>query len=79
MDYRPAFYTSLVLSGKLFDYLHHIDEISNIRADCMLDQMILKENLTVSDIEERLSDTDPRKVLLQTMIEAIIRDELHFG
>ncbi len=52
-EHRPGLFSSLLLSGKLMEHLHEIDETCNARLELLIPQMQAAE-----DITEDLKATD---------------------
>ena len=45
-EHRPALFNSLLLSGKLMEHLHEIDETCNARFELLIPQMQAAEGVT---------------------------------
>lgn len=45
-EYRKAYYTKLILEGKLNQHLHQIEEDCHQRIDMIMEQMKVKEGVT---------------------------------
>lgn len=77
-EYRPALYSSLLLSEKLYPHLLEIDEAANRRMDILMPQLMKAAGVT-----EELKAADQMKWVglanaLKAQAEEIILEELIF-
>lgn len=75
-EYRPGYYSSLLLTGKLWTYLADLDEQAQERLDRMMEQMKAAEGVT-----EKLKADDQlewvrRMNSICNRAEEIIREEM---
>ena len=78
-EYRPASYSSLLLTEKLYPHLLEIDEAANERMDILMPQLMKAAGVT-----EELKATDPMKWVglanaCRAQAEEIILEELVFN
>ena len=78
-EHRPAFYSSLILSEKLYPHLLEIDRAARERMDAMLPRM-----MEAAGVTEELKARDPMRWVglmntLKAQVEEIIRDELIYN
>ena len=77
-EHRPAFYSSLILSEKLYPHLLEIDRAAQERMDAMLPRM-----MEAAGVTEELKVRDTMRWLglmntLKAQVEEIIQSELIF-
>ena len=74
-EHRPAFYSSLILSEKLYPHLLEIDRAARERMDAMLPRM-----MEAAGVTEELKARDPMRWglmnTLKAQAEEIIENEL---
>lgn len=78
-EYRPALYSSLLLSEKLYPHLLEIDEAANVRMDILMPQLMKAAGVT-----EELKTADQMKWVglmnaLKAQAEESIIAELIYG
>ena len=78
-EHRPAFYSSLILSEKLYPHLLEIDRAARERMDAMLPCM-----MEAAGVTEELKARDPMRWVglmdtLKVQMEEIIQDELIYN
>ena len=78
-EYRPALYSSLLLTEKLYPHLLEIDEAANERMDILMPQLMKAAGVT-----EKLKAADPMKWVglmnaLKAQAEEIIISELIYS
>lgn len=75
-EHRPGLFSSLLLSGKLMEHLHEIDETCNARLELLIPQMQAAEGIT-----EELKATDQLEWVrrmndIRQQVEEALLDEL---
>ena len=75
-EHRPGLFSSLLLSGKLMEHLHEIDETCNARLELLIPQMQAAEGIT-----EELKATDQLEWVrrmndIRHQVEEALLDEL---
>ncbi len=75
-EHRPGLFSSLLLSGKLMEHLHEVDETCNARLELLIPQMQVAEGIT-----EDLKATDQlewarRMNDIRHQVEETLLDEL---
>ena len=78
-EYRPGLYTSLILSGKLYEHLTEIDQTSHQRMEQIISQMAQAEG-----VDEKLKAKDQmawigRMNNIRQRADEIILAELIYG
>ncbi len=75
-EHRPGLFSSLLLSGKLMEHLHEIDETCNDRLELLIPQMQIAEGITedlkVTDQLEWVSRMND----IRHQVEEALLDEL---
>ncbi len=78
-EHRPGLFSSLLLSGKLMEHLHEIDETCNARLERLIPQMQTAEGIT-----EDLKATDQLEWVsrmndIRHQVEETLLDELIYA
>ncbi len=76
-EHRPGLFSSLLLSGKLMEHLHEIDETCNARLELLIPQMQAAEGITESlkatdQLEWVRRMNDIRHQVEETMLDELI-------
>lgn len=78
-EHRSGFFSSLVLSGKLYDYLADIDEQANDSLLRLVDEMAEQEDVTEQLKEEDMMEWVRRMNSIREMASEIVNCEIIFG
>ena len=76
-EHRPGLFSSLLLSGKLMEHLHEIDEACNARLELLIPQMQAAEGVTeelkaTDQLEWVRRMNDIRHQVEETLLEELI-------
>ena len=75
-EHRPGLFSSLLLSGKLMEHLHEIDETCNARLELLIPQMQAAEGITEDLIATDQLEWVHRMNDIRHQVEETLLDEL---